>query len=55
MSFISIIHFMHDTFPKVTAHLDITYTNFISVYHSLWFYNTSVYVKKGEGFSLPFQ
>lgn len=42
MSFIiSIIHFMHDTFPKVTAHVDITYTNFISVYLSLWFCNIS--------------
>lgn len=43
MSFIiSIIHFMHDTFPKVTAHLEITYTNFISVYHSLWFHISCV-------------
>jgi len=50
MSFIiNIIHFMHDTFPKVTAHLNITYINFTSNYHSLWFYNISCVHKERRG------
>lgn len=49
MSFIiSIIHFMHDTFPEVTAHLDITYTNCISVCHYLWFYIISCVCKERQ-------
>lgn len=56
MSFIiSIIHFMHDTFPKVTAHLDITYTNLFLSVILYGFIIFPVFIKKGEGFSLPFQ
>lgn len=55
MSFIiSIIHFMHDTFPKVTVHLDTTFTSFISVY--LYdFIIFLMFIKKGKGFSISFQ
>lgn len=55
MSFIiSIIHFMHDTFPRVTARLDITFTNFISVY-LYGFIMYLIFIKKSKGFSLSFQ
>lgn len=55
MSFIiRIIHFMHDTFPKVAAHLDNTFTNFISVY-LYGFIIFLTFIMKGKGFSMSFQ
>lgn len=55
MSFIiRIIYFMHDTFAKVAAHLDSTFTNFISVY-PYGFIIFLIFIKKGKGFSMSFQ
>lgn len=45
---------MHDTFPKVAAHLDNTFANFISVY-LYGFIVFLTFIMKGKGFSMSFQ